>query len=239
MPPEQTRSHARAPAVSLEEALERAAALAPATATERVELSSLPGRRLARAVTARAPIPPFSNSAMDGYAVRAADTPGTLRLAGESAAGHGAATALAPGQACRISTGAPLPAGADGVVRQEDVRADATEVHVGAAVAPGADVRHRAEDVAEGDVLLPAGHVVAPHEAGVVAAAGHSWALCFAPVRAAILVTGDELTPPGAPLEAGTVYDSNSYGVAAQAHAAGGDRHRGGPGRRRRPCPPE
>lgn len=211
---------ARAPAMALDEAVAATVRVAPATGVERVPLARLAGRRLAAGVQARAAIPPFTNSAMDGYAVRSRDCPGALRLRGESAAGHPAADGMQAGEACRISTGARLPDGADAVVRQEDVRRDGGIVHV-PAIAPHADVRSAGEDVPEGGLLLAAGHVVAPHEVGVIAAAGHMWAACAAPVRMTILTTGDELVPPGDPLGDGAVYESNTHGVRAQAEAAG------------------
>lgn len=210
---------------SLEDALHDARLLAPAISAERVALADLPGRRLARPVNARAPIPAFTNSAMDGYAVRSADTPGRLDLTGHSAAGRPGHGALAPGCAWRISTGAPLPPGADAVVRQEDATVDGGHVTVDAHVTSGRDVRSCGEDVAAGAPLLPAGHVVAPHEVAVVAGAGHAAAWCVRRPRVAILVSGDELAEPGAPLADARVYDSNGHGVAAQAAAAGAAVH--------------
>jgi len=204
----------------LDEAVAATVRVAPTTGVERVPLAELPGRRLAAAVRARAAIPPFTHSAMDGYAVRSRDCPGALRLRGESAAGHPARHAIRPGEACRISTGARLPDGADAVVRQEDVRREGTTVHV-PELAAGTDVRVAGEDVPVEAVVLPAGHVVRPHEVGVVAAAGHMWAACASPARVAILTTGDELVPPGDALGDGAVYESNTHGIRAQAEAAG------------------
>jgi len=172
-------------------------------------------------VVAQAAVPPFAGSAMDGYAVRSADTPGRLVVAGECAAGWPGARGSAPGEAWRISTGAPLPPGADAVVRQEDVRVEAGHVTVAAQVPPGADVRPPGEDLAAGAEVIPAGTVLAAHEAGVVAAAGHDAAWCTRRIRIALLVSGDELAPPGGELRAGEVYDSNRYAIAAQARAAG------------------
>lgn len=222
MPPEITTA-ARGPAVTLDEAIEAAICLAPVTGSERVVLADLAGRLLAEPVVARTAIPPFSNSAMDGYCIRAQDAPGALRLSGESAAGRTGAGRVAPGEAWRISTGAPLPDGADAVVRQEDVRVEGDVVHVASAVPAGTDVRHAGEDVAGGAVVLAAGHLIAPHEVGVVAAAGHAWAMCSVPARVAILATGDELSPPGSPLSDGAIYESNTHGIAAQACAAGAE----------------
>lgn len=215
--------HERGPAMTLDDAVAAARRLAPRTPAERVALEDLTGRRLAEDVTALAAIPPFSNSAMDGYAIRAADAPGSFRLAGESAAGRPGAGHVKPHEAWRISTGAPLPEGADTVVRQEDVRADGALVHVADAIAPGTDVRHAGEDVAAGDVMLPAGRVLAAHEVGVIAAAGRASVMCLRRPRVAVLATGDELSVPGSALADGAIYESNTYGVAAQARAAGAE----------------
>lgn len=221
MAPDPPPVPARGPAMPLEDAIAVAATLAPAMPSQRVALAELAGRRLAAPVAARAAIPPFANSAMDGYAVRAGDLPATLRLGGESAAGRPGEGRLEPGEAWRISTGAPLPDGADAVVRQEDVTVRDGTVTIAGAVPPGHDVRHAGEDMAAGGRVLDAGHVVAPHEVGVVAAAGHAWAMCAERARIAILATGDELTPPGDPLAPGAIYESNAHGVGAQAQARG------------------
>lgn len=210
-----------APALSFEEALAVAGRLAPAPAAERIPLAELVGRRLARAVVARAAVPPFPNSAMDGYAVRSADTPGRLALSGVSAAGHPGAGRVASGQAWRVSTGAVMPDGADAVARQEDVRLDGDHVVVPVRLPPGADVRVRGEDLSAGDRVLPAGAVLAAHESGVVAAAGHDAAWCVGRVRVALLVAGDELARPGSDLGEGQIFDANRYAVEAQARAAG------------------
>ncbi|HMM48111.1 MAG TPA: molybdopterin molybdotransferase MoeA [Miltoncostaeaceae bacterium] len=215
-------SPARPPAAAdLEQARALAARLAPTAPTEAVALADLPGRRLAETVTARAPVPPFTNSAMDGYAVRAADTPGALRLRGESAAGRPGAGALSPGETWRISTGAPLPPGADAVVRQEDARVEADLIHIAQPISPGNDVRHAGEDLAAGAPVLPAGHIVTPHEVGVIAAAGHARVACHARITVAVLATGDELAEPGTSLGDGVIYESNTHGICAQARAAG------------------
>jgi molybdopterin molybdotransferase len=211
------------PGVLVDDAIAAAVRLAPSTRAERVTLDQLAGRRLTEPVTARAAIPPFSNSAMDGYAIRSRDVPGALLLRGESAAGRPGAGAVGAGEAWRISTGAPMPPGADAVARQEDTRVEGEVVHVGITVPAGTDVRHAGEDVAAGEVVLSAGHIVAPHEVGVVAAAGHAWATCAARVRVAVLATGDELSPPGSRLVDGAIYESNSHGICAQARAAGAD----------------
>ena len=216
------RRRVRPAAHGLQDAIADAVRLAPAPSAERVPLCDLPGRRLARPVTARAPVPAFDNSSMDGYAVRAADTPGTLRVAGESAAGSSPGGPLAAGTAWRISTGAPLPAGADAVVRQEHAAAADGTITVAQPIAPWHDVRRCGEDVPGAGVLLPAGAWLSPHEVGVVAGAGHAHAWCARRLRVALVVSGDELAAPGAPLRPGQVYDSNLAGLSAQIVAAGG-----------------
>lgn len=214
---------ARRPAAALgfEDALADIARVAPVPGVERVPLAALAGRRLARPVTARAPLPAFDNSAMDGYAVRAADTPGVLPVAGEAAAGAPGVGRVSPGTAWRISTGAPLPPGADAVVRQEDAVREGERIVVAGPVAPGHDVRRAGEDLAAGSVALDAGTVVRPHEVAVVAAAGHACAWCHRRLRVVLVVSGDELASPGAPLGAGQVYDCNLAGLSAQIAAAG------------------
>ena len=143
---------------------------------EPVALDGLAGRVLSEHVRARIDHPAFTNSAMDGFAVRADDVAGgaAVRLVGESRAGVPFDGTVGPGEAVRISTGAEVPEGADAILRKEDAddRGDA----VAATVPPpaGMSLRRRGEDVREGQVLLPAGHRVAPHEVGVVAAAGHA-----------------------------------------------------------------
>lgn len=209
-------------AMGVADALAEARALCPVTALERVPLADLPGRVLARPVTARAPIPAFSNSAMDGYAMRAADTPGRLVLAGEVAAG-GPDVQMRPGTAWRICTGAPMPHGSDTVLRQEVAHLHRGALVVDEALPPGLDVRHQGEDALAGAVLLPAGSRLAAHEVAVVAGSGHGWAWCHRRHRVAILVSGDELSAPGEPLERGRVYDINSHTIAAQVRAAGGE----------------
>jgi molybdopterin molybdotransferase len=116
-----------------------------------------------------------------------------------------------------------MPPGADAVVRQEATRAEGATIHVAIAVPPRTDVRLSGEDVPAGETVLTAGHVVAPHEVGVVAGAGHAWAMCAAPMRLAVLATGDELAAPGSALADGAIYESNTHGICAQARAAGAD----------------
>ena len=211
--------------VRFEDALEVMRSQALSLPAEPVALERLAGRILAVEVRARVDHPAFTNSAMDGYAVRAADAAGGApqRLVGESRAGALFGGEMGAGEAIRISTGAELPAGADAILRVEDAEeADGAVV----AIAPppaGAFVRAVGEDVRRGEVLLEAGHVVAPHEVGVVAAAGHAEVACWRRPRLAIVGSGDEVVPAGGILQPGQVFDSSRPGVAAQAEAAGAE----------------
>jgi molybdopterin molybdotransferase len=210
----------------------RAAVLACARPLEleRLPLREALGRHLADDVASGEPVPAFDNSAMDGFAVRAADTRGArvgapvaLRLAGESRAGAPAASALAPGEAFRISTGATMPAGADAVVRVEDARTEDGRVLFEAEVAAGHDVRRAGEDIRPGEVVLRGGTPIGPAELGVLASLGAATVPCRRAPRLAVLTSGDELLEPGDAMRPGGVRNSNAYSVAALAQGAGAD----------------
>lgn len=209
--------------VTFDEALAEVRGLALQLPAEPVALDELAGRILAEDVRARGDHPAFTNSAMDGYALRAADAAdgAVLRLAGESRAGAPFAGVLGAGEAVRISTGAELPEGADAVLRKEDAAEEGTGVRALIAPAAGVFVRRRGEDVHVGQALLRAGQVVGPHEVAVVAAAGHARVACARRPRVAVLGSGDEVVPAGGELGPGQVFDANRPGVAAQAEAAG------------------
>jgi molybdopterin molybdotransferase len=177
---------------------------------ETIALSEALGRVAAEPLTAASALPAFDNSAMDGYAVRAADTPGALRVVGEARAGAPSARALGAGEAIRVSTGARLPAGADAVARSEICTGGVT---VGEAVSAGRDVRRAAEEIAPGGVLVGAGVRLGAMELGALAAAGVG-RLAVKRVRTAIVATGDEL---GASVLEGGVPDSNRTMLAALA----------------------
>jgi molybdopterin molybdotransferase len=207
--------------LSLEAALEHARRIAPSPAAEEVPVPDAAGRTLAEDVRAERDLPPAATSAMDGWAVRAADTPGALAAIGESVAGRPPDRALRPGQAVEISTGAILPEGADAVARREVVRIEGSTVRVEAPVVPGRDVRRQGEVIETGRVLHPAGHRVAPHEVGGLGAVGRATVLCARRIRVAILSNGEELVPLGAPADPAQVHDSSRHGLAAQTRAAG------------------
>ncbi|WP_249009187.1 gephyrin-like molybdotransferase Glp [Conexibacter sp. DBS9H8] len=190
---------------------------------EEVASADADGRYLAEDLRAAIDLPPFTNSAMDGYALRSADTPGTLAVAGESAAGRPAETSLTPGAAITISTGAALPDGADAVVPIEATEAadETGAVRVPRAVAPDANVRHRGSDISAGAPLLSAGARIGPAQIAALISAGHPRVHCRRRPRVAILATGSELRPAGEILAPGEIYDSNGPMLAAALRRAG------------------
>ena len=204
--------------------LQRTAPLGP----EPVELRDALGRVLAEPITSAAAVPAFDNSAMDGYAVRAADvhaagagSPVTLEVVAESRAGAPAGRGLEPGQAIAISTGAVVPDGADVVVRVEDTDGGRERVEIRAAADAGANVRRAGEDIAEGDTVLEAGVEVGPAEIGVIASVDRPRIVCGRRPRVTVLTTGDELLEPGEPLRPGAIRNSNSYSVGALVERSG------------------
>jgi molybdopterin molybdotransferase len=196
---------------------------------ESVALGDALGRILAETLHAGRDLPGFDNSAMDGYAVRAVDIaaasslqPVALAVIGESRAG-GQASELTLGQAIRIMTGAPLPAGADTVVRQEDTRRQEGDVVIEVAAATGTYVRRRGEDLVAGQAVLEAGRTLTPIEVGIAAALGHDSVRVGRRPRVGVLATGDELVTAGSAPGPGQVVDSNSPMVIAAVREAGGE----------------
>jgi molybdopterin molybdotransferase len=193
-------------------------------APERVALGDAPGRIVAQDVPSAVDLPPFDRSAMDGYAVRAADTgSGPLLLVGDIAAGVTSAAVLEAGTAVGIATGAALPPGADAVLQSE--LATMTDGHVQAAraLAPGRHVRFRGEDVRRGDVLAPAGSVLTLPRVSSLAAAGVGEVDVHRRARVHILVTGSELLPLGAPPEPGKIHESNGLLLRLLAERTGAE----------------
>ena len=208
---------------SVEEALDAILASATLTATEWVPLDRCAGRVLAsHAVTAATDVPPFANSSMDGFALRAADTPGRLRLVGEVAAGSGVTQPLEPGTAVRIMTGAPLPPGADTVVPLEEAVESKRWVRVPAAPS-GTYVRPAGLDTRAGDLVELSAEPLTPAAIAVLASLGIGEVEVRRRPRVAILSTGDELAPPGAALAPGQIHDANSAALAAAVADAGGE----------------
>ena len=207
-----------------------AALLAP-TPTVRLPLAGCAGLASAVDLTAPIALPPFDNSAMDGYAVRAADVAGAgpgsdaveLPVAQDIPAGRTDRLTLAPGTAHRIMTGAPMPAGADAVVQVEHTDGGTSVVRVFHGVEREQHVRSAGEDVAAGSVVLPAGTTIGAAQIGIAAAVGHAELDVHRRPRVLVLSTGSELVAPGEQLEFGQIYESNSQMLALAARDAGAD----------------
>ncbi len=189
---------------------------------EETALAAADGRVLAAPAVALFDLPPFPSSSMDGFALRADDTPGELAVTARIAAGSPARSTLGPGEAMAISTGGEVPEGADAVVPVERVEDRGTTVAVGQPVAKNANIRARGSDVAAGGSVVPAGDALGPAQLGAIAAAGLPSVRCTRRPRVAVLVTGGELRDPGESLGPGEIYDSNGPILDAQIRSAGG-----------------
>ncbi|HVX98826.1 MAG TPA: gephyrin-like molybdotransferase Glp [Pseudorhodoplanes sp.] len=212
--------------------IEQAAALmvrqvAPIVETESVELAKADRRVLAEDLVAPIPLPPFDNSAVDGYAVHHADlaTEGEtrLRIGGRIAAGDAAQSAVARGEAVRIFTGAPMPAGADTVYMQEDCRIEGDTVILPAGLKAGSNRRLAGEDVARGTVAVAAGRRLQPADVALAAALGFSRLTVRRPVRVALFSTGNEIVAQGKPLPPAALYDSNRFLLLSLLARAGAE----------------
>jgi molybdopterin molybdotransferase len=201
---------------------------AKALPSESVPLRAALGRCLRESIVAARAQPPFAASAMDGYALRSADTPGVLRVIGEAGAGRALGRALKNGETARIFTGAPLPEGADAVLIQEDAARDGDTV-TAPQVSAGRHVRRSGVDFEAGAVLLEAGRVLNGSAIALAAAAGRAELRVARRPRVAILSGGDEIVPPGATPGPDQIFDSVSYGVAALAETWGASAETGAP----------
>ena len=213
-------------ALTVAEALARILDNVTPVATETVPSEAAHGRVLASPLAARLTQPPFHASAMDGYAVRAADIkaiPSALRLVGESAAGHPFTGTVAAGEAVRIFTGAPIPAGADAVVIQENTAREGDTVRIVEGQADRDHIRPRGSDFAAGDELLHPGRLLGPRELSLAAAMGHGAVPVYRRPRVGVLATGDELVAPGETPGVGQIVASNHLGVADLARRAGAE----------------
>ena len=212
--------------IAVEEALARVLASAGTPLDEEwVGLEAAHGRVLARDLAASRTQPPFANSAMDGYALRADDAASgsaTLTVIGESAAGRAFGGGVGPGEAVRIFTGAPMPEGVDTIVIQEDVRREGDRIALAGPAARGDNLRAPGLDFREGEALIPAGRRLTPRDVALAAAANHATLPVRRQARVAILATGDELVAPGGRLGPAQIIASNNFAVAGVVEACGG-----------------
>ena len=231
--------------IGIHEALKHCLASVPGTRSERVNTADALGRVLAEDVVATSPIPPWDNSAMDGYAIQAADThtiaepdqtrddcakPSEdrqgavpLRVIETVAAGSVGRLSVESGQATRIMTGAPIPAGVDAVVMREHTSEQEHSVLVHRRVAVGANIRRQGEDVAAGTTVLKKGMVITPAAMGLCASVGRGTLSVSQRPTVAIISTGDELVPPGSPLGPGQIHSSNTHALMGLIQQAGAD----------------
>ncbi|HEX9017832.1 MAG TPA: gephyrin-like molybdotransferase Glp [Anaerolineaceae bacterium] len=228
--------------LSVKEAQERILTSFQPVGVEFVALQACAGRILAEELLAPDDLPLFDNSSMDGFAVRASDVSGAaqaqpvaLKIVADIPAGTMTDIVLQPGQAARIMTGAPIPAGADAVVPVEDtsfspalsrnqaVESGSASVSIFRATRSGAHVRRRGDDIHAGQVLLRQGRFLLPQDVGVLASAGRTGAHVYRKPRIALFSSGDELVQPGLPLGSGQIYDSNQYVLAALLEQEGAE----------------
>ncbi|MBR5381205.1 MAG: molybdopterin molybdotransferase MoeA [Oscillospiraceae bacterium] len=221
--------------ISVDEAVEKLCALAQPPKTERVSLFEAQGRVLADDVTAAINVPPFDRSPYDGYALRGADTaaasretPVTLRVVEELPAGRAPTEALTAGTASKILTGAPVPEGADAIVKFEDTAFTDDTVTLFAPVPPDTDIVYAGEDVREGTLLAGRGTVITPGIAGVFAGQGMGEIRVYRRPRAVVISTGSELLEAGEPYEPAKIYNSNTVTVSAYLALLGVDAVSGG-----------
>lgn len=212
--------------ISVEDARQNILSHLTPVSTETVSINQAVGRILAEPIIARRTQPPSDLSAMDGYAVKASDVatiPTTLTVIGESAAGHGFDGEVTAGRCVRIFTGAPLPAGADTIIIQEDTTREGDQVTITEGATKGRYVRPAGIDFKEGDAAFAPGHKISPRDLGLLAAMNSPWVTVYRKPRIALLSTGDELVRPGEPLGANQIISTNALVVAAMIEQAGGE----------------
>ena len=226
--------------LSVEEARSRILEMFQPLESERKPILEALGQVLAEDVSSPMSIPPLANSAMDGYAVQSSDitgatpdTPTSLRVIGQVAAGQLPQNEVVPGTAVRIMTGGPIPPGADTVVPFEDTDeydlkssgmglSDIAEIKVNIGASEGSNVRPAGQDISKGQTVLKKGMLLRPSEIGVLASVGRDMVEVVRRPVVAVIATGDELLEPGGPIAPGKIYDSNSYSVAAAVLRYGG-----------------
>ena len=192
-------------------------------AAEQVALPKALGRVTAQPIVSRRTQPPLAVSAMDGYAVRAADLPGALKVTREIAAGQFDEREIEQGEAVRIFTGAPLPPGADAIAIQENAIDVEGGVRFDQSIEAGRYVRAAGLDFREGDTLVPAGRIISPRNIAVIAGGNHPWIKVHRRPRIAVVATGDEIRAPGEPLGPAQIVSSNNLALAAFIEAQGGE----------------
>jgi len=224
--------------LSVDQARERILSHFQPVTTETLPLAGCSNRVLAQDIAATSDLPPFNNSSMDGFALRAADvvdaatgSPGTLRVVADIPAGSYPTISLGQGEAARIMTGAPVPEGADAVIPVEDTNFDnrdagtpaLDEVQIFKSARSGANIRPRGMDLRAGEMVLNQGRVLKPQDLGLLAMLGFANVLVYRKPRIALFSSGDELLPVEAPLEEGKIRDSNSYTLAALIEEIGAE----------------
>ena len=190
-------------------------------AAERVSLDDAAGRVVAKPARSVVDLPPFASSAMDGFAVRAADTPGMLPVVARVAAGRPAPHGLGAGEAMSIATGGVVPEGSDAVIQLEYVYEHDNTIEISEPVSPGTNIRPQGGDLRAGEDAVAAGVRLGPAQLGALAASGVAEVVCGAVPRAAVLATGTELRRPGEPLGPGEVYEANGLILESQLRSAG------------------
>ena len=227
--------HDRDPLISVEEYLQKVLdGVEPLPELEQPLIEAL-GLPVCQRITSTMDVPSFDNSSMDGYAVRhedlagaSVDSPVQLPVVGESAAGQSGILGMSGGSAVRIMTGAPLPQGADSVVPVEWTDGGSASVRINRAPSPGQHIRRRGDDIGEGEVLLEAGDLLGPRQVGLLASVGLARVSSRPRPRVVVMSTGAELREPGGRLSHDTIYDANSFMLAAAVRQAGAIAYRVG-----------